>query len=263
MAMSMRRVVAALAAIGLVSAGVLAAAPSASADVDSASANPSVWVAGSSPTFTVTLETSSQLDGSVGFWTGEGNQGFGITYVGSSAGTLVGDTVTCAGSGITYRSSALEAFTPDTYSDLCETRWSGGPTDYVDSWLQIADLGAVTGNYTFTITVPAGVYIAPAAPGTYAFEAYGYNGTDVRANFNIVVSAASHGGNTARYLQQMGLPESGSCDVINDSDLGWGTSLSGGWAKAWGEWMNDGMGGWACSRTIAWSRSAGAWVIAS
>jgi len=65
------------------------------------------------------------------------------------------------------------------------------------------------------------------------------------------------------HLQQVGLPASGECTDIDDSGLAWGTGLTGGWTKAWGEWLNNGLGGWACSRTLQYSTPQAAWVIAS
>jgi hypothetical protein len=63
-------------------------------------------------------------------------------------------------------------------------------------------------------------------------------------------------------LQQVGLPPSGSCDAINDKDLGFGTSLTGGWTKSNAEWANDARGGYVCSRTLHYSTPRQAWVLA-
>jgi len=65
------------------------------------------------------------------------------------------------------------------------------------------------------------------------------------------------------HLQQVALPASGECTDIDDSGLAWDTGLTGGWTKAWGEWIDNGLGGWACSRTLQYSTAQSAWVTAS
>lgn len=250
------------AAVGALAVGAAVMAPSALADVDSASVTPAVWAQGSSPAFTVTLHTSGTLNGSLGFWTGGQGLGFTVNHVGVTSGTLVGDTVTCEGSGVTYQSSALSELKPGDYADVCWINWGGSPSDYVDNWLEIAEMSSITGDYTWTITYPAGVWIVTAPAGTYAFQAYAYDSeSDIRSDFDVTVSPSAVASPGARYLQQVSLPASGNCDAIPDAELAWGTGLSGGWVKNWGEWLNDRNGGWACSRVIAWSSATEGWVI--
>jgi len=62
------------------------------------------------------------------------------------------------------------------------------------------------------------------------------------------------------HLQQVGIPASGDCSDVEDADLSWGTGLSGGWVKAWGEWLNG--GNWVCSRTLQYSTAQSRWVTA-
>ena len=57
--------------------------------------------------------------------------------------------------------------------------------------------------------------------------------------------------------QQIPLPASGSCADVHDTDLAYGTGLTGGWTRQWGEWADGGRGAVVCGRTIAWID--GAW----
>lgn len=65
----------------------------------------------------------------------------------------------------------------------------------------------------------------------------------------------------ADILQQLPMPASGSCADIDDSQVAYGTGLSGGWSKAWGEWAAAGAGAWVCGRSLTYSDSRGAWTI--
>lgn len=49
-------------------------------------------------------------------------------------------------------------------------------------------------------------------------------------------------------IQQVEVPVSGSCVDVKDAHLKWGTELTGGWRKAWGEWANR----FVCSRTFSY-----------
>jgi len=52
------------------------------------------------------------------------------------------------------------------------------------------------------------------------------------------------------YLQQVGLPASGSCDDVPASDGHWLGAPMGGWAKSWAWWPNNGRGGPVCTREV-------------
>lgn len=73
------------------------------------------------------------------------------------------------------------------------------------------------------------------------------------ARFSGPPSSAASG--PADLLQQVEVPASGSCADVKDSDLKWGTDLTGGWSKAWGEWANR----FVCSRTFHYG--ANGWEI--
>ena len=74
----------------------------------------------------------------------------------------------------------------------------------------------------------------PAGPGKVVFSAYVAPSTDVAAS------------GPADLVQQVEVPASGSCADVKDADLKWGTTLTGGWHKAWGEWANR----FVCTRTF-------------
>jgi hypothetical protein len=59
--------------------------------------------------------------------------------------------------------------------------------------------------------------------------------------------------------QSVSLPSSGSCADVDESLLGWGKDIKGGWTRSWQEWVNDGQGGDTCVRMITYVRSADAW----
>jgi hypothetical protein len=52
------------------------------------------------------------------------------------------------------------------------------------------------------------------------------------------------------YLQQVGLPASGSCDDVPASAGHWLGAPMGGWAKSWAWWPNNGRGGPVCTREV-------------
>ena len=59
--------------------------------------------------------------------------------------------------------------------------------------------------------------------------------------------------------QSVSLPSSGSCADVDESLLGWGKDIKGGWTRSWQEWVKDGQGGDTCVRMITYVRSADAW----
>lgn len=104
---------------------------------------------------------------------------------------------------------------------------------------------------------------AAGTPGTLAFPGslpdgwiattmYGIPFARFSQYFPPPSSAAS---GPADLLQQVEVPASGSCADVKDSDLKWGTDLTGGWSKAWGEWANR----FVCSRTFHYG--ANGWEI--
>lgn len=64
-------------------------------------------------------------------------------------------------------------------------------------------------------------------------------------------------------LQQLPMGLEGSCTGIEDAHLAYGTGLSGGWSREWGEWANAHQGGWVCSRTLTYSNAERRWLLAA
>lgn len=63
-------------------------------------------------------------------------------------------------------------------------------------------------------------------------------------------------------LQEVPMPETGACVDVVDDHVSYGSGLTGGWSKAWGEWANDRAGGWVCGRTLTYVDRLGKWTIA-
>ena len=57
------------------------------------------------------------------------------------------------------------------------------------------------------------------------------------------------------YLQQVGLPASGSCSDVPASAGHWIGAPMGGWAKSWAWWPNGGRGGPVCTREVETTES--------
>jgi hypothetical protein len=65
-------------------------------------------------------------------------------------------------------------------------------------------------------------------------------------------------GEPIRVVQAVPVPGSGTCDDVDDSALGYGTKLSGGWSRSWQQWATHGSGGAVCQRTLV---NDGEWRI--
>ncbi|MDA0252918.1 MAG: hypothetical protein O3A42_18575 [Actinobacteria bacterium] len=52
------------------------------------------------------------------------------------------------------------------------------------------------------------------------------------------------------YLQQVGLPASGSCNDVPAETGHWHGSPMGGWSQSWAWWPNGGRGGPVCTRVV-------------
>jgi len=62
-------------------------------------------------------------------------------------------------------------------------------------------------------------------------------------------------------LQQVPMPESGSCLNVDDARYNWGGADSGGWGQSWAQWANAGAGGPICTRTLIYNSGFGIWVV--
>lgn len=61
-------------------------------------------------------------------------------------------------------------------------------------------------------------------------------------------------------LQQTGVPGSGQCADIDDSDARF-LGYAGGWSKSWAAWINQDTGGEVCTRTLTYQAGPGVWRI--
>ena len=66
---------------------------------------------------------------------------------------------------------------------------------------------------------------------------------------------------TACYVQQqIGEVGTNSCSKIDDSTLGFGTEVHGGWTMSWAQWANGGAGGSVCTRTLTYEVNSSRWI---
>lgn len=233
--------------------------------------SPSTFTAGQSPETTVTYSLPSGSPAGTA-WTGAGFQGFSIPINHDNLSptnirpSKSGSVVTCdfssvGGPAVTFTSAGLAARV-NTANDEC---YAYSFTDGLGkSWvyyeIEVA-AGLGTSISSITISIPAGALTAPTSPGTYDYEAYSWDGgayIDQTVTPVSVVAAASAGWTVVR--QGLGLPATGNCADVADSPFAWGTGLSGGWTRAWQEWIGSGTGGWGCSRVLV-NRGGHSWVI--
>ena len=52
------------------------------------------------------------------------------------------------------------------------------------------------------------------------------------------------------WIQQVGVPASGSCDDVSSTVGHWVGAPIGGWSLSWAQWINDGQGGPVCTREL-------------
>lgn len=108
------------------------------------------------------------------------------------------------------------------------------------------------GNLTMTSTV-----YTLNTPGTNAIVV---SGGGFSYTLNVTIGAApspASASTTVSYLQQVPVPTSGSCADVKDAAFAWGTDVTGGWTRAWGEWS----GSWVCSRFL--TNAGGSWSTAA
>jgi len=61
-------------------------------------------------------------------------------------------------------------------------------------------------------------------------------------------------------LQQTGVPNSGQCADVDDSDARF-LGYTGGWSKSWAEWINQSAGSEVCTRTLTYQAGTRQWRI--
>jgi len=250
----------ATAALGLIAACIpLTLTSAAEAAVTAVTVSPAAWTPGSSQGFTVTLQITGSVT-YVGFMENNGTRTWTLSQTGTYDGTLSGNTLTCATSGVTYTSSMFSTWGDGVKTNACYD-------DQDRSWFEVGASiagASASGPGTIVITVPAGLLTAPTAEGTTVLKAFGI--PDPTLTFNGIVATAVVAPTAAitpqSHLQAVGMPGSGACDDVDDEQLAWGTGLTGGWQRSWGQWLHDGLGGWACSRTLSNVAGTERWAVA-
>lgn len=77
----------------------------------------------------------------------------------------------------------------------------------------------------------------------------------------LLIAAQTPGpGGPPPILQQLPVPESGSCDLVLTT-YDWGGSSAGGWSRSWAQWANAGTGGPVCTRTLVYSGALRHWIV--
>jgi len=248
-------------ALALLLAGI---SPSGSvqANVASVSVSPASWAPGSSPAATFTLNVTGTVTGWVGFWEDNGTRTWSLSTLGWHNGTLSGNVLTCATTGVTYTSTLFSSWGDGVKTNVCYD-------DQDSSYFEIGFNGGVAGidgPGTIQISVPAGFLTAPSVIGSTTFRAYALERPRVRTNFTVTVAnpapqPTEEISGMQPLLQQVGMPITGDCTNVEDSHLAWGTGLSGGWSRSWAEWVNAGSGGPVCSRSFAFDTNSQLWLI--
>lgn len=123
----------------------------------------------------------------------------------------------------------------------------------------LSQTNAILGGVTTPLTPGSSITVTMSLAGTTVLS-IGTGGSNF-VNVNVTVSAAptppaEPATAAVWHLQQVPLPASGSCIDVQDSALAWGTDVTGGWTRAWGDWANA----WVCSRAL--TDAGGTWHVA-
>ena len=236
---------------------------SAYANVTSVSVSPASWAPGSSPAATFTLNVTGTVTSYVGFWENNGTRTWSLSTLGSHNGTLAGNVLTCATSGVTYTSALFVDWGDGLKTNVCSDDQDGS---YFEIYLFAAS-ARIVGPGTIQISLPAGFLTAPTVIGSTTFQAYAAEGFPIaKTNFDVTVATPAPQpteeiSGMQPLLQQVGMPVSGDCTNVEDSHLDWGTGLYGGWTRSWAEWINAGSGGPVCLRSFAFDPILQHWSI--
>lgn len=233
------------------------------ANVASVSVSPASWAPGSSPAATFTLNVTGTVTGFVGFWENNRTRTWSlISNPKAHDGTLSGNVLTCATTGVTYTSTLFSG-----WGDGVKTRVCYNEQD--SSYFEIGFNGrgaGIVGPGTIQIGLPAGFLTAPSVIGSTTFQAYATESSVAQTNFTVTVAnpapqPTEEISGMQPLLQQVGMPVTGDCTNVEDSHLAWGTGLSGGWTRSWAGWVNADAGGPVCSRSFVFDVNLQRWSI--
>ena len=159
-------------------------------------------------------------------WTSEAGSPGNVTVTGE-----VGDTFSVKFTGISCPGAT----------------WSGA------SGILTAASGSSPYGITTTLTI--------AGSGTVTFTTAGFPSPTVTivATSPATPTSQSNGvpAGPPDHLQQLPMPQSGSCADIDDTGLGWGTGLAGHWTPQWGNWANA----MVCGRTFRYDTTHAVWTV--
>jgi hypothetical protein len=124
----------------------------------------------------------------------------------------------------------------------------------------LSQTNSILGGVTTPLTPGSSITVTMASAGATVLSV-GTGGSNF-VNVNVTISAAPTPSSAddapvpAWYLQEVPMPASGVCSDVQDVALSWGTDVTGGWTRAWGDWANT----WVCSRAL--TDAGGTWNVA-
>lgn len=120
------------------------------------------------------------------------------------------------------------------------------------------------GTYTTTSTSYTVTGLRPASSYTITLSARNGRGWGVPTSFSVAGTGevANERQTPVPIIQQVGLPNSGSCVDVVDGMFGTQILIQGGWGRSWAWWVGNGLGGPVCTRTLVYSNALGRWGLA-
>ena len=77
----------------------------------------------------------------------------------------------------------------------------------------------------------------------------------------LAMTAVPASADPADMIEQVGVPASGNCGDVTDGSLNRAGVPSGGWGKAWAQWIAAPLGGPVCTRTLWFNNSTQKWAV--
>lgn len=192
----------------------------------------------------------------------------------NSVGTTNGSTLSFSTSGPTVTTSAASAITDSTATVGAVVNANGSSTSAMSiTYDTDASVIAAGGGSTATITPTqatgsSNTTVTATLSGlqqntTYYFRATATNtdGTGYGSTLSFTTGVAAPIPDEApgppSVMQQVGMPASGRCLDVDETGLGWGTGITGGWTPSWAYWRN----GPVCSRNLVFVRALNRWIL--
>lgn len=122
----------------------------------------------------------------------------------------------------------------------------------VDSTIYFSTSNGLIGSVLTSDTSATRLTSVGQFTGAWSVTAAAQSGSDGNP-----ATAGSSGSPPASHLQQVVMPDSGSCSDVQDADLTWGTGIRSGWGPSWAQWRP----GPVCSRRISYDPSSAQWRL--